>query len=200
MQNEPKILGVTAGCLSLFVGGTLGGLLGVFSAYPLAALFSENFEKQAYLTIVIIPAVALVGALAASSTSLAVAFRKKVFLALAGVAWATLFVILVKGLIFSHISRPSKFRVENRTNIRFENVFIGSDFRQSKRLGAIAPNETSDPVKVDLDKPSSFNRIEGRAGAGYVRYFDSSKSLPDGDYRYVVSGKADALVYTLKKD
>jgi hypothetical protein len=200
MMNDKKIVTVTTGCLGLVFGAALGAVLGVYSSYAIAELFTASREKQAYLTITIIPAIALLGALSVSATALGVVTRKKVAVILAGLGWGLLTLVLVKGLMFHHISRPSEFRVENQTQIMFQNVFVGGDFRQSHRVGNIAPGETSDAVIVDLDQPPTYNQLEGRAGAGYVRYRDASKSLTDGNYTYVVREEAEKLTYELRRD
>lgn len=200
MMNDKKIVTVTTGCLGLVFGAALGAVLGVYSSYAIAEIFTGGHEKQAYLTIMIIPAIALLGALSVSATALGVVTRKKAVMVLAGLGWGLLMLVLVNGLIFHRVSRPSEFRVENQTPIMFQNVFVGGDFRQSHRIGNIAPGQTSDPVTVDLDKPPTYNQLEGRAGAGYVRYREASTSLTDGNYTYVVREEADKLIYELRRD
>ncbi len=200
MQNEQKIIGATAGCIGLAFGAALGAALGFYAAYSIAELFSANHEKQAYLTLPIIPALALLGGLTVSATAIGVIFRKKAMFVLGGIGWALLLVVLIKGLVFNHISRPAQLRVENRSNVTIEAVFIGSDFRRSQRLGNISPKEFSKSVTVDLDNPTSYNQIEGRAAAGYVRNRGSNESLPDGNYTYVVSGTVNDFNYAIVKD
>jgi len=200
MMNDKKIVTVTTGCLGMVFGAALGAVLGVYSSYALAEFFSANHEKQAYLTIVIIPAVGLLGAIAVSSTALGVATRMKAAVMLAGLGWGLLALVLANGLMFHHIARPSEVRVQNQTKLMFQNVFVGGDFRQSHRIGNVAPGETSESVIVDLDRPPTYNQIEGRAGIGYVRYRDERKSLTDGNYTYVVREEADKLTYELRRD
>lgn len=200
MENERKIIGATTGCLGLIIGAALGGALGTLIAHPIAEILSSSRETQAYLPLWVIPAISFLGAVTVSTTGLAVVLKQKSAFIASALGWGLLFLILTGALFFSEVSRPAQFRVENRTEMIFENVFVGADFRESKQLGRIEPNQTSKAITVDLDDPTSYNRIEGRAGAGYVRYRQSSEPLTDGNYRYVVTGSADDLTYTLKKD
>jgi hypothetical protein len=56
------------GCVGAVFGTVLGGLLGAFSGYALAAMITPSRETQAYLTLVIVPAVALLGAVTMAAT------------------------------------------------------------------------------------------------------------------------------------
>ena len=56
------------GCAGALFGTLLGGMIGAFASYPLAAMLTSSRETQAYLTLLIVPAVALLGALTVAAT------------------------------------------------------------------------------------------------------------------------------------
>lgn len=189
------------GCLGLVVGAGLGVLLGSLAMYALASLVTKSRETQAYLTLLIVPGVALVGAITVAATLAAIpAQRSPALLATAGVGWTVLLVVLAFGVSWHHRARPAQMRVRNETAMPFRNLFIGGDFRRSTRLGELLPGATTAPVPVDLAQPGSFDALEGQAGSGYVRHRltpEESAALGDGDYTWVVRGTDGALTYEL---
>jgi len=179
---------VVLAIMALVLGGLIGLMIGVYANYGVAELFADTKEAQAYFTLIVIPTVGLIGA----GTGLfgALILWKRWFAIPAGLGVLMLIITTVLGVRFSWNHRPAEFRVENRTNVHFEQVFLGGDFRRSTRVGSIAPGASSRAIRVNLDTPGTYNKINGNAGDGYVRHgFYDAQDLPNGDYRIVVSGE-----------
>lgn len=197
MKRKHRVAGAVI--IGVLVGGVLGLMIGVYANYGIAQLFAEGREAQAYMTLLVIPSVAILG----SSTGLfAGLFLWKRWFALpALLGMVALLVCIGLGISFSWNHRPADFVIENRTSVTFEKVFLGGDFRRSTRVGQINPGATSRIIRVDLDTPGTFVSIDGRAGDGYVRHtFDDARNLPDGDYTIVVSGEPPKFRYVLKRN
>lgn len=189
---------VGLGCLGFVLGGGAGLLVGALSSYGVANLLTSSRETQAYLTVVIVPALAFLGGLTGAATLAWLATRTGPLLALSLPGWLVLLGALALGLSWSHRSRPATVTVRNETTTPFLNLFLGSDFRRNARIGDLPPGTTSQGVTVDLDLASTFDGLEGRAGDGYVRTHLSkvqSESLPSGDYQWVVREAGGALTY-----
>lgn len=186
------------GCLGFVLGGGAGLLVGALSSYGVASLLTSSRETQAYLTVLIVPAIAFLGGLTGAATLAWLATRTGPLLALSAPGWLVLMGALVLGLSWNHRSRPASVTVRNETTTPFVNVFLGSDFRRNTRIGDLAPGQTSQRVPIDLDLPSTFDGLEGRAGDGYVRTHlpkEQSEALTSGDYRWVVREAGGALTY-----
>lgn len=192
------------GCLLLFLGGVFGLLLGSFASYALAGLFTPSRETQAYLTLLVVPAVAVVGAVTFVAGAQALKVKQGPSVPLAVVGAVVLLGVLALGLSWHHRARPAQVRVRNETGQDFRNVFVGGDFRRSTRVGALAAGETSGPVAVDLAQPGSFDALEGQAsGGGYVRHrltAEESQAVADGDYAWVVREAGGAFSYALERE
>ncbi len=191
------------GCLGAVLGGGLGLVAGSLAMYALAGLVTRSRETQAYLTVVIVPLVALLGAVTLGSTLAAIPARRTPYLVVAAVGWVLLVLVLALGIGWNHRARPAKVRVRNETAMPFRNLFLGGDFRRSTGLGELAPGETSRAVGVDLAQPGSFDALEGRAGGGYVRHHlspEEAAAIADGDYVWIVRGEDGALTYELARE
>lgn len=191
---------VGLGCLGFVLGGAAGLLIGAVASYALAGLITSSRETQAYLVVLIVPAVALVSGLTGAATLAWLATRSGPLLALSAPGWLLMMAVLALGLSWSKSSRPGSVSVRNATTIPFENVYLGSDFRRNTRIGDLAPGQTSSPVNVDLDNPATFNGLEGRAGDGYVRHQlskEESAAVSDGAHVWVVGEADGALTYEL---
>ncbi|MBL8921210.1 MAG: hypothetical protein JNJ54_20270 [Myxococcaceae bacterium] len=189
---------IALGCLGFVLGGGGGLLVGAGASYAIAALLTPSPETQAYLVVLIVPAIAFVGAVTVGATLAWFATRTGPLLAIAAPGWLVLLATLTLAITWSKVARPAKVSVHNDTATPFEAVSLGSDFRRNTRIGALAPGETSAPVGVDLDRPETFNGLEGRAADDYVRHHlsaEETSGLADGDYRWVVSGAPGALMY-----
>lgn len=189
---------VGLGCLGFVLGGGAGLLVGALSSYGVANLLTSSRETQAYLTVVIVPALAFLGGLTGAATLAWLATRTGPLLALAAPGWLVLLGALVLGLSWNHRSRPAIVTVRNETTTPFLNLYLGSDFRRNTRIGDLAPGTTSQAVTVDLDLASTFDGLEGRAGDGYVRTHlpkAQTESLSSGDYQWVVREAGGALTY-----
>jgi hypothetical protein len=193
---------VGLGCLGGLVGAVLGGAAGSFAMYALAGLVTSNREQQAYLVVVIIPAVAVLGAVTVAATLALLPGRMPALLPVAAAGWLSLTLVGALGARWHHRGQPARVTVRNETNLRFENLFVGGDFRRSSRIGELGPGETSRALPIDLKTPDTFNALEGRAGTGYVRHRVSdaeTASLGDGDLEWVVRGSDGALEYELRR-
>lgn len=189
---------VGLGCLGFVLGAGAGLLVGALSSYGVANLLTSSRETQAYLTVVIVPAIAFVGGLTGAFTLAWLATRTGPLLALSAPGWLVLMGALALGLAWNHRGRPGGVTVRNETTTPFLNLYLGSDFRRNTRLGDLAPGETSQRVTVDLDLASTFDGLEGRAGDGSVRTHlskEQSGSLANGDYQWVVREADGALTY-----
>lgn len=186
------------GCLGLVLGAGLGLLLASFSAYSLASLVTKSREAQAWLTLLLMPGVTLLGGLTGAVTLVAMAGKRGPLLRVAAAGWALLLGVLVLGLLWNHPSRPAQVRVQNETELPFRNLFLGGDFRRSARLGELNPGTISRPVEVDLDQPGTFDALEGLAGTGYVRHRLSpaeASAVQGKEFRWIVRGADGALSY-----
>lgn len=189
---------IALGCLGFVLGGGGGLVVGAGGSYAIASLLTSSRETQAYLTLLIVPAIALVGGLTLGATLAWLATRTGPLLALAAPGWLVLLATLTLAIGWSKVARPAKVSVRNETSAPFENLYLGSDFRRNTRLGDVAPGATSAPVGVDLDNPATFNGLEGRAGDDFVRHHlpaAETSGLTDGDYVWVVGGAPGALTY-----
>ena len=189
---------VGLGCLGFVLGAGAGLLVGGLSSYAVANLLTSSRETQAYLTVLIVPAIAFLGGLSGAATLAWLATRTGPLLAVSAPGWLVLMGALALGLTWNHRSRPASVTVRNETTTPFLNLFVGSDFRRNTRIGDLAPGQTSQSVPIDLDLPSTFDGLEGRAGDGYVRTHlskEKSESLPSGDYQWVVREAGGALTY-----
>jgi len=196
-------LSIGLGCLGVVIGACVGLVLGSLAMYALAGFVTKNREAQAYLTLLIVPGVALLGAVTVGATLAAIPAKRVALLGVAGVGWALLIGVLALGVSWHHRSRPAQVRVRNETSMPFHNLFLGGDFRRSTRIGELGPGETSRAVDVDLDQPGTFDALEGRAGSGYVRHWLSvaeAAAIADGNYAWVVRGEDGALSYELVRD
>lgn len=194
-------LRVGLGCLGFVLGGGLGLIVGAASSYAVAGLITNSRETQAYLTVLIVPGIAFVGALTLGATLAWFATRSGPLLAISAPGWLILLAALTLAVTWSKVSRPANVSVRNETQTPFVAVYLGSDFRRNTRIGDVAPGETSAAVPVDLDRPSTFNGIEGRAADDYVRHHladELTSSLADGDYVWVVSGSPGSLSYSFQ--
>ncbi|MEZ4458488.1 MAG: hypothetical protein R3E66_01925 [bacterium] len=199
MKRKPIVV-IIAALASACVGGILGLMVGVYANYGIAQFFADGREAQAYFTLLVIPCVSLVGAATGLFLALTVLW-KRWMAAPAALGGATLLLATGLGASFSGNHRPAEVTIENRTNLPFERVFLGGDFRRSTRVGDIAPGATSDPIRVDLDTPGTYDKIEGRAGDGYVRNtFHEHRALPDGNYTIVVSGELPKFDYEFRSN
>jgi hypothetical protein len=192
---------IAVGVLGFFVGGAVGAFIGVFASYAIAERITDSRETQAYLTLLVIPAVGFVGAITTLAALAWATQRRGLPIAVAG--GMVLAVVLALGASWRHVSRPARVRVQNASDLAFERVHLGGDFRRSTAIGGLAPGETSRAIEVDLDKPGTFDALEGGAGDGYVRHRltrEESAALPDGDYVWIVRGGADGLTYELAPD
>ena len=186
------------GCLGLVLRALAGALLGGFSAYALASALTKSRETQAYLTVLIVPSVALLGGLTLAATLALIPVKRGPLVPVAAVGWALVFGVLVMGVLWNHTSRPAQLRVQNETALPFRNLFVGGDFRRSTRLGELEPGATSRSVAVDLDEPGTFDALEGLAGSGYVRHrlTPAEASVVRGsELRWIVRGVDGALSY-----
>jgi len=187
---------IALGCLGFVLGGGL--LVGSRSSYALAALFTSSRETQ---TVLIIPAVAFIGGLTVAATLAWVATRSGPLLAVSAPGWLVLMGTLALGLWWNHRGRAGTVTVRDESTRRFENVFLGSDFRRNTRIGDLEPGATSAPVTVDLDLPATFDAIEGRAGDGYVRHHltkEERGAVADGEHAWVVGEAGGELTYEFR--
>lgn len=183
------------------VGGGAGLLLGFFAMYGLASLLTKSREAQAYLTLVIVPSVGLLGAITGAAVGAVLGGKRGLATPVAAVGAMLVVATIMIGFAWHRRTRPADVSVRNASTIAFTNVYLGGDFRRSTRIGDLAPGETSTPVPIDLDRPETFNALEGRAGGGYVRHRltgDELTALADGDYVWVVGGTEGELTYSLE--
>lgn len=189
------------GCLGFVLGGGCGLLVGALSSYALAGLFTSSRETQAYLTVLLVPLVAVIGGLTVAASLAWLATRSGPLLAISAPGWLVLMGVLALGLSWNHRGRAGTVTVRNESTRRFENVYLGSDFRRNTRLGDLEPGATSAPVTVDLDLASTFDGLEGRAGDGYVRHHltkEESSAVTDGEHGWVVGETGGELTYEFR--
>jgi hypothetical protein len=189
---------VALGCLGFVLGGGGGLVVGAGGSYAIASLLTSSRETQAYLTVLIVPAIALVGALTVGATLAWFATRTGPLLAVAAPGWLVLLATLALAITWSKVARPAKVTVRNETSAPFEALHLGSDFRRNTSIGDLGPGETSAPVSVDLDRPETFNAVEGRARGDSVRHHlpaEQTSGLSGGDYVWVVGGEPGTLTY-----
>lgn len=193
---------IAVGCLASVLGLAVGAMVGVLSAYAVASLLTPSRETQAYLTLLVVPAMAVVGALASSSLALGVATRRVPALIVGVALGLVLVVVLALGVRWHHRAKPGELRVRNETSTDFENLFVGGDFRRSTRVGSLAAGETSRPVAIDLDEPGTFDALEGRAGGRTVRtrlQGGERQGLEAGDYVWIVREGDDGFAYAFER-
>lgn len=192
---------VGLGCLGFVLGAGAGLLVGGLSSYAVANLLTSSRETQAYLTVLIVPAIAFLGGLSGAATLAWLATRTGPLLAVSAPGWLVLMGVLALGLTWNHRSRPASVTVRNETTTPFLNLYLGSDFRRNTRIGDLEPGATSAPVTVDLDLPSTFDGLEGRAGDGYVRHHltkEQSDAVTDGEHGWVVGEVGGELTYEFR--
>lgn len=191
-------LRLAVGCLSFFLGGGIGFVIGAGASYAIAALITDSRETQAYLAVLIVPAVALVGALTTAGTLWALARSSGPRLLLTVPGWLVLVAAVLLAVQWSRAARPATVLVRNDTGTPIQNLYLGSDFRRNSRIGDLAPGATSPPIQVDLANRVTFNALEGRAAGDYVRHRlspDETAELADGAYLWTVGGEPGALTY-----
>lgn len=174
------------GCLGFSAGGLLGASLGIWSGYGIAALSTPNAEKQAYMLLLIVPAIALIGAYSLALTLSALPRRswKRVLATIPG--WLVLLFALILGMRFHAVERPATLRLRNETTFPLEQVYVGLDFRRSTRLGQIPPG-SSTTTSIDLARRGTFGRISGHwQGKGFTLW-DPDTRQETGDLTYVVT-------------
>lgn len=193
---------VAIGCLGSFLGGGLGGVLGAAGGYGIASLLTSSSETQAYLVVLIVPVVALVGAVAGGLTAAWATKRQSpLLLVLAAPGWLVLAGSAVLAVSWSASSRPARVTVTNASSRAFHAVYLGGDFRRNQRVGELAPGETSRSFSVDLDTPSTFNGLEGTTDTPgeYVRRrlsADETMGLEGTEFEWVVGELDGQLTYT----
>lgn len=193
---------VGIGCVGMVVGLVVGGMLGALSAYAIASLVTSSRETQAYLTLLVVPAVAVAGVVSGGALALAVARRRTAPLVVGLVGGAVLVGVLALGALWHRRSKPGELRVRNETSVDFENLYVGGDFRRSTRIGGLASGETSAAVPIDLDEPGTFDALEGRAGGSFVRHRlggSEREGLESGDYLWTVRDGADGFAYAFER-
>lgn len=189
---------IAVGGLGFLLGGGIGLVIGGGAAYPIAELITSSRETQAYLAVLIVPAMILIGGMTLALTLLGLTARSIPRLALGIPGWLLLVIALMLAVQWSRVARPAQISVRNETATPIQNLYLGGDFRRNTRIGDIAPGETSATVTVDLDKPLTFSALEGRCGGDYVRHRlqpEAREGLPDRDYLWVVGGEPGALTY-----
>lgn len=189
---------IAAGCLGFLLGGGIGMVIGAGAAYPIAELITSSRETQAYLAVLIVPAMILIGGATLALTLLGLAAESFPRLALSIPGWLILVMGFLLAVQWSRVSRPALVTVRNQTATPIVNLYLGGDFRRNTRIGDLAPGASSAPVKVDLDRPETFSALEGRCGGDYVRHRllpEEREGLPDGDYVWVVEGEPGGLRY-----
>jgi hypothetical protein len=189
---------IAVGCLGLLLGGGVGLVIGGGASYAIAELITPSRETQAYLAVLIVPALALIGGVTLALTLLGLAAGSLPRLALSIPGWLLLGGALLLAVRWSRVARPAELSVRNETATRIESLYLGGDFRRNTRIGDIAPGESSAPVTIDLDRPLTFSALEGRCGNDQVRHWlapEEREGLPDGDYLWIVGGEPGALTY-----
>ncbi|MCK6544811.1 hypothetical protein L6R52_03015 [Myxococcota bacterium] len=186
------------------VGGGAGLLLGIFAMYALANLVTKSRELQAYLTLVIVPSVGLLGAITGAALAAVLAGKRGAPLAVAALGVATTLAILALGAAWHHRERPANLTIRNDSTADIKNLFLGGDFRRNTRIGDLSPGQTSTPVPIDLARPETFNALEGRTttGGGYVRHRlepEETANIEDGNYLWIIGGADGALTYDLQR-
>lgn len=186
------------GCLSFFLGGGVGLVIGSGASYAIAGLITDSRETQAYLAVLIVPAIALVGAMtvAASIGAMAQSSAPRLLATVPG--WLVLIAAVLLAVQWSRPARPATVLVRNDTRTPIQNLYLGSDFRRNSRIGDLAAGATSPPIPVDLANRVTFNALEGRAAGDYVRHRlspDQTADLADGTYLWTVGGEPGALTY-----
>lgn len=186
---------VGLGCLGFLVGGALGVVIGSMGAYGIASLITSSTETQAYLTVLIVPAVAFIGGLTVALTAAWLPTRKGplVFLAIPG--WLVLAGCVALAAVWSANSKPARVTVRNASSRPFHNLYLGSDFRRNQRVGELGPGETSPSFNIDLATPGTFSGLEGRTDVDgeYVRHRltpAEASNLEGTTFEWVV-GEAD---------
>lgn len=197
-------LQVGLGCGGFALGAGLGLILGAASGYGLASVLTSSKETQAYLLVLIVPAVALLSGLTFAATAAWLAERKGPgLLFVAAPGWLLLLCCLVLAFAWNRSARPATVTIRNDTSKPFHDLYLGKDFRRNQRVGELAPGETSAPFSIDLDEPATFGGLEGRTDTSgeYVRHTlprDESSNLPDGDYVWVVGDDDGRLTYSFQ--
>ncbi len=192
---------VGLGCLGGVVGAVAGLIVAGASGYALAELVTDSAETQAYLLVLLVPGLAFLGAVTGATTLAAWPTKSRPLAFVGSAGLLALGLLFALGLSWGHRTRPAQVRVRNETSVTFTSVYVGSDFRRNQRIGELAPNETSRRVPVDLDRPSTFNAIDGNSPRGYVRHhLGPSPSVPEGtDFVWVVSeAEPDGLRFSFE--
>ncbi len=198
-------LQVGLGCGGFVLGALIGLLIGGASGYGIAGILTSSRETQAYLLVLIVPAVALLSGLTFAATAAWLAVRKgPALLLLSAPGWLILLACVVLAFAWNRTARPASVTIRNQTTKPFHNLFLGSDFRRNQRVGELGPGETSSSFSIDLDEPATFAGLEGRTDVDgeYVRHTlprDEASSLPDGDYVWVVGEDDGRLTYSFER-
>ncbi len=176
------------------LGFVLGG--GSLSSYALAGHVTSSGEPQESLTVLIVPAVALVGGLTVAALLAWLATRPGPLLARSAPGWCVSMGVLALGHWWNHKGRTGTVTSRDESSRRFANVSLGSDVRRNTRIGELEPRATSAPVTVGLGLASTFDGLEWRAGDGSMRHRlpkAQSSALTDGEHAWVVGGEGGAL-------
>lgn len=198
-------LQVGLGCGGFVLGALIGLLIGSVAGFGIAGVLTSSRETQAYLLVLIVPAVAFVSGLTFAATAAWLAVRKgPALLLLAAPGWLLLLACVVLAFAWHRVGRPASVTVRNESTKPFHNLYLGNDFRRNQRVGELGPGETSSSFSIDLDEPSTFSGLEGRTDTPgeYVRHTlprDEASGLPDGDYVWVVGEDDARLTYSFER-
>jgi hypothetical protein len=159
---------------------------------------TDSSEAQAYLVLLIVPMIALLGAVTGAAT-LGLRFgRSRGLVMVAAPGWLMLLGVVGLSVAWAMPSRPGHVTVRNESTVSFRNVYLGSDYRRSTRIGFLRPGETSGALQVDLDNPHTFDALAGESPAELLRQrlsAEATTALTGLDYQWVVSGSDGALTF-----